>query len=190
MVLILFLDVTRMPLGEGANSTAIYRNSFGRQPTSSVNMDRQRITQWLQESSKDENLPRLPPVVVQTTIKPKIRTSAPKPSGELDPHTLLAQGQLAIDIGINRLVNEAETTWRSVFSAGAALIPSDRSEEISDTASGAHPSTAMLFNQYEKSRRFKSQTANALTARASTTSSADTVSRMDCNTVRSTSLER
>jgi hypothetical protein len=131
-------------------------------------MDRERIQQWVVASSRarPENgsshrvKPSSSASVQQSSSKAQDqRVRKPETSSVL-PQEILFQGQLAWDIGFNQLMSQAESALNVARDTCAALMPLDQSKisprDSKTTISSVHqPSTAMLFSQYEKSRRAK-----------------------------------
>jgi hypothetical protein len=126
-------------------------------------MDRERIQQWVVASS------RARPVNV-SAAKPSNGTSVQQPgaakhhqrkpeTSSVIPRELLMQGQLAWDIGFNKFISQAESALDVARDTCAALILLEKgtktSSPTSSTCSPFQPKTAMLFSQYEKSRRAK-----------------------------------
>ena len=92
--------------------------------------------------------------------------------------TLSAQGQLALEIGINGLTHKTEAVWSTVLDTWSSIVPPSCSSPTlkpakSPQAKGSN--TAMLFAQYEKSRRSRMKHVAGGQDGASLRSSASTI---------------
>jgi hypothetical protein len=129
-------------------------------------MDRDRIQQWVVASSRAR-----PGNVPAQRVKPSAGASVQQPGNAKEhhqrrpetssviPQEILVQGQLAWDIGITKFISQAESAFNVARDTCAALIPTEQTKLSSKPTPSAcspyQPNTAMLFSQYEKSRRAK-----------------------------------
>ena len=148
-------------------------------------MDRERIAQWLQESSRFKK----PPSMHEAgDSKPRLSKSMEKADHKLTSNShhenFLAQGKLPFDSEINKFVREAETTWSSFLHSCSTLIPSEHADLSEHRSMSSRlqtkASNQMLFAQYEKSLRIKQQhSVGDQTSRVGSASTASTVIRAD-----------
>jgi hypothetical protein len=139
-------------------------------------MDRDRIARWIHDTSST-NAAEVNPALsdrsdVSAESKSRNRSSGSKLRPETDnlpdnvTHLLggmVARGQLVLETGLNGLSQQTETTWSSVSEYWVSILPS--CGQCSPTAKtqavkSSRPErvkTAMLFNQYEKSKRPRQQ---------------------------------
>jgi hypothetical protein len=131
-------------------------------------MDRARIAQWIQESSR--SAPNLNvssdsysgSAVLDSrsrTTTPRLHTRNRENSLSKDENndfaTLASKGQLALEIGLNRLSHQTEMAWSVVSDGWKSILTSGNHTPMHKSASCPNidqQKAAMLFAQYEKSR--------------------------------------
>jgi hypothetical protein len=131
-------------------------------------MDRDRIQQWVVASSRARPGNISAQEAKRSTIssahqpgsaKEAVRNQRKPEKSTVIPEEILVQGQLVWDIGINKIISQAESAFNVARNTCAALIPLEQTEKPPESASLTglpfRPSTTMLFSQYEKSRRAK-----------------------------------
>jgi hypothetical protein len=127
-------------------------------------MDRERIQQWVVASSKA----RPGNVTAHQRAKESsnaslaanaaVRCERKPPTSSVIPQELFIQGQLAWDIGISKIISQAESALNIARDTCAALNPieqSAKSTKLTSTSSPLQPNKVMLLAQIEKSRRAK-----------------------------------
>ncbi len=131
-------------------------------------MDRERIQQWVVASSKarpgnvtahqrakeSSNASLAANAAVRCQMKPPTSPS----TSSVIPQEFFIQGQLAWDIGISKIILQAESALNIARDTCAALNPieqSAKSTKSTSTSSPLQPSKVMLLAQIEKSRRAK-----------------------------------